>query len=83
MDASEPTIENLVPAQTTFHSLRQRSDAPKFILRTPQENQKPLQYVTTPNALLFLILKMSGNNPFIRSEYFLITPSLTLLGLPG
>src|SRR5437762_12228622 len=34
---------------------------------------------TTPNALLSLILKMPGNNPFVRSEYLLITPTLTLL----
>ncbi len=30
-------------------------------------------------VLLSLILKMPGNNPFVRSEYLLITPSLTLL----
>src|SRR6266480_546311 len=37
---------------------------------------------TTPNTLLSLILKMPGNKPFVRSEYVLITPSLTLLYLP-
>ena len=41
------------------------------------KNGKLLRTFTTPNVLLSLILKMPGNNPFVRSEYLLITPSLS------
>ena len=43
--------------------------------------QKAFAYIYELPRFFYLIVKMPGNNSSVRSEYLLITPSLTLLCL--